>query len=119
VPVTGPPTISSVTFGGDASNPTVTINGSNFGTEPGSSPAGCGTTGDNFTGVSLTFSDTTEDWGAGTGGDCIGLVVSSFTSTQVVYQFGNGYTVYGTANSGDGFSLTVQGATYSGTVSYP
>ncbi len=119
VPVTGPPTISSVTFGGDASDPTVTINGTNFGTEPGSSPAGCGTSGDNFTGVSLTFNDTTGGWGAGTGGDCIGLVVSSYSSTQVVYQFGSGYTVYGTADSGDGFNLMVQGATYSGTVTYP
>jgi hypothetical protein len=119
VPVTAAPRISSVTFGGDASDPTVTINGSNFGTEPGSSPAGCSTSGDNFSGVSLTFNDTTGGWGAGTGGDCIGLVVSSYTNTQVVYQFGSGYTVYGTANSGDGFSVMVQGATYSGTVTYP
>ena len=119
VPVTAPPTISSVTFGGDASDPTVTIIGSNFGSEPGSIPAGCGTSGDNFTGVSLTFDDTTGGWGAGTGGDCIGLVVSSYTSTQIIYQFGNGYTVYGTANSGDSFNVTVQGATLSGTVTYP
>ena len=45
--------------------------------------------------------------------------MSSYTNTQVVYQFGSGYTVYGTANSGDGFSVMVQGAAYSGTVSYP
>jgi hypothetical protein len=118
VPVTAGPTISSVSFTGSASNPTVTISGSNLGSEPGGSPAGCSTTGDNFPGTSLTFGDTTGGWGAGTGGDCIGLVVSSYTSSQVVYQFGSGYSVYGTANSGDAYSLTVQGVTFSGTVAY-
>lgn len=118
VPVTGPPTISSVTFTGSASSPTVTITGSNLGSQPAGSPAGCSTTGDNFPGNSLTFSDTTGSWGAGTGGDCIGLVVSSYSSTQVVYQFGSGYNTYGTANSNDSYTVTVQGATYSGTVSY-
>ena len=118
VPVTGPPTITSVSFTGTAAHPTVTISGSNLGTEPPGSPAGCSTTGDNFPGTSLTFNDTTGGWGAGTGGDCIGLVVSSYSSSQVVYQFGSGYDVYGTANDGDAFSLTVQGVTYSGTVTY-
>ena len=118
VPVTGAPTISSVTFSGSAANPTVTIAGANLGSEPGGSPAGCSTTGDNFPGNSLTFSDTTGGWGAGTGGDCIGLVVSSYSSSQVVYQFGSGYNTYGTANSSDSYSLTVQGATYSGTITY-
>jgi hypothetical protein len=118
VPVTAPPTINSVSFTGTASAPTVTISGSNLGTEPTGSSAGCSTTGDNFPGASLTFNDSTGSWGAGTGGDCIGLVVSSYSSSQVVYQFGSGYNVYGTANSGDAFNLTVQGATYSGTVAY-
>ncbi len=118
VPVTGPPTVNSVNFTGTAADPTVTITGSNLGTEPPGSPAGCGTTGDNFPGSSLTFNDTTGGWGAGTGGDCIGLVVSSFSRSQIVYQFGSGYNTYGTANSGDAFNVTVQGATYSGTVTY-
>jgi subtilase family serine protease len=119
VPVTGPPTISAVTFTGTSADPTVTITGSNLGSEPSGSPAGCATTGDNFPGTSLTFNDTSGSWGAGTGGDCIGLVVSSYTSTQIVYQFGSGYNTYGTANSGDSFNLTVQsGGTYSGTITY-
>jgi hypothetical protein len=118
VPVTGAPTISSVSFTGSAANPTVTISGSNLGSEPAGSSAGCSTSGDNFPGNSLTFDDTTGSWGAGTGGDCIGLVVSSYTSSQVVYQFGSGYNSYGTANSGDAYTLTVQGVAFSGTVSY-
>jgi len=118
VPVTGPPTINAVSFTGSPSDPTVTITGSNLGTEPSGSPAGCGTTGDNFPGTSLTFNDTTGGWGAGTGGDCIGLLVSSYTISQVVYQFGSGYNTFGTANSGDAYNLTVQGTTYSGTVTY-
>jgi len=119
VPVTGPPTISGVTFTGSSANPTVTISGTNLGSEPSGSPAGCSTTGDNFPGTSLTFNDTSGAWGAGTGGDCIGLLVSSYTATEIVYQFGSGYNTYGTANSGDSFNLTVQtGGTYSGTITY-
>lgn len=118
VPVTGAPTINSVNFTGSPSDPTVTILGSNLGSKPSGSPAGCSTTGDNFPGTSLTFDDTSGAWGAGTGGDCIGLVVSSYTSSQIVYQFGSGYNSFGTANSGDAYTLTVEGLTYSGTVAY-
>ena len=118
VPVTAGPIINSVSFTGSDTNPTVTISGSNLGSEPEGGPAGCSTTGDNYPGNSLTFSDATGSWGAGTGGDCIGLVLSSYTSSQVVYQFGSGYTVYGTANSGDAYTVTVQGVQFSGTVAY-
>lgn len=118
VPVTGPPTINAVNFTGSVSDPTVTISGSNLGTEPPGGPAGCSTSGDNFTGTSLTFNDLSGSWGAGTGGDCIGLVVSSYSSSQIVYQFGSGYNTYGVANSGDSYNLTVQGASYSGTITY-
>ncbi len=118
VPVTAAPVINSVTFTGSAATPTVTISGSNLGTEPTGGPPGCSTSGQNFPGNSLTFGDTTEGWTAGTGGDCIGLVVSSYSSSQIVYGFGSGYNVYGTANSGDAYTLTVQGVAFSGTVSY-
>src|SRR6202042_2833428 len=60
VPVTAAPVINSVTFTGSAANPTVTISGSNLGTEPSGGPAGCSTTGESFPGNSLTFSDTTQ-----------------------------------------------------------
>jgi hypothetical protein len=118
VPVTAAPSISSVAFTGSSSNPTVTISGSNLGSEPSGGPPGCSTTGENFPGTSLTFNDTTGGWGAGTGGDCIGLVVSSYTNSQIVYTFGSGYNEFGTANGGDAYNLTVQGVTFSGTVSY-
>ncbi len=118
VPVTAAPTISSVAFTGSAANPTVTISGSNLGSEPSGGPPGCSTTGQNFPGNSLTFNDSTGGWTAGTGGDCIGLVVSSYTNSQIVYTFGSGYNEFGTANSGDAYGLTVQGVTFSGTVAY-
>jgi hypothetical protein len=35
-----------------------------------------------------------------------------------VYQFGSGYNTFGTASSGDAYTLTVQGVAFSGTVSY-
>ena len=115
---TSGPKITSVVFTGSSANPTVTITGTNLGTEPSGSPAGCSTTGDNFPGTDLTFGDTTGSWGAGTGGDCIGLVVSSYSATQIVYQFGSGYNSFGVLNSGDGYQLTVLTATHSGTVTY-
>lgn len=118
VPASSPPSISSVTFSGTASEPSVTVAGANFGTYPPfGQPAGCGTTGENYGSAGLNFGDTTNGWEAGQDGDCIGLVVSSWTTSSVTFAFGSGYTTYGTLADGDTYSLEVQGATTNGTVS--
>jgi hypothetical protein len=111
--------ITSVRFTGTSANPTVTITGSNFGAEPASTPAGCGATGSNF-GTSLWFKEVTQGWAAGQGGDCIALVVSSYTTTQIVYQFGSFYNTngLGPANPGDHYQVSVYGSVFSGTVVY-
>jgi hypothetical protein len=113
------PKITSVTFTGTAAAPTVTITGHNFGTEPTGSPAGCGATGDNF-GTSLWFDEITASWAAGEGGDCIALLVNSYSPTRIVYQFGSFYDTNGLApaNSGDQYQVTVMGNTFNGTVTY-
>ena len=111
------PKITSVTFTGTSANPTVTISGTNFGTEPAGYAAGCTATGDNF-GTSLYFDDLTHGWAAGQGGDCIGLVVSTYSATQIVYQFGSFYADEPAVAAGDAYKVAVLGKTFSGTVAY-
>jgi hypothetical protein len=69
-------------------------------------------------GTSLLFNDSTRGWTAGQTGDCIGLVVSSYTSTKIVYQFGADYANFGQATAGDAYKLTLWTATHKGTVAY-
>jgi hypothetical protein len=119
---TKPPKITSVAFTGTPSNPTVTINGSNFGTQPPpnpSTPLNCvpGDTSFDY-GTSLLFNDSTRGWTAGKTGDCIGLVVSSYTITKIVYQFGADYANFAQVTAGDTYKLKVWSATYKGTVTY-
>jgi hypothetical protein len=127
--VTGP-SISNVEISGSVSAPTVTISGSDFGTVAnlgsgetacGSSPAGLDY-GNNF-----LFADTTDGWNAGEGSpdyDCIGVIIQSYASDEVVFTFGSDYGVYrlGTGvallSSGDQFTMTLLGASFSGTAEY-
>jgi hypothetical protein len=115
---TAGPKITSVRFTGGAAAPIVTISGSNFGAEPAGTPAGCSATGDVF-GTSLWLDDLTNVWTAGQNGDCIGLVVSTYTSTQIVYRLGSFYDDNAfQLNGGDGYKVTVLGKSLSGTVTY-
>jgi hypothetical protein len=114
---TSPAKITSVVFTGSSNSPTVTVKGKNFGAEPVGTPAGCGDSGFDF-GSLLSFQELSQGWAAGGSGDCIGLIVSSYTPTQVVYGFGSNYSNYGPVTSGDQFTLTVQTAKFSGTVAY-
>ena len=122
--VTTTATIDGVTFGGTPSNPTMTVSGSGFGTESDlgtAYPAACSATGSDY-GSNITFSDNTSEWeaglGTGGGGDCIGLIISSYSNTQITYNFGNGYVEYaGPINDGDSFTMSVLGATFNGTAS--
>ena len=115
--------VTSVQFTGTASNPTVTITGSNFGTIPPaapSSPLSCvpGDTSYDYGTSGLWFNDPTQGWRAGQIGDCIGLIVNSYTNTQIVYQFGADYSRYGPVTKGDAYTLTIWGVSHSGTVAY-
>ncbi len=119
VPYPASPTIGGVTFGGDPSNPTVTVSGSGFGTSsdlgtPGT--PGCSGSGSDY-GNLFYFSDTTGSWQAGQGTDCTGLVISSHSSTQIVFTFGDQYSVFGPIANGDSFSMTLFGVTFNGTAS--
>ncbi len=114
------PTVTGLTMTGSAGAPAITVTGTNFGSEPppGSPEWGCGGTytGDVFGGVGLNLSDTTASWGAGSGGDCLGLVVTSWSPTQVVLSFGSFYPGVTAMQVGDGYSFELQDDTFTGTV---
>ncbi len=117
VPGTPPPAISGVSFSGSASDPSITVTGANLGAYPPiGTPETCqaGDTGDDYGSSGLWFDDATQGWTAGQAGDCIGLIVTSWSSTQVVYGFGNEYGNYPPIQAGDQIEVAVQGATFSG-----
>ena len=108
------PSISGVTLSGTPAAPTVTVTGSNFGSAaPTATPETCqaGDTGNDYGIGGLEFQDLTEGWGAGESGDCIGLLLTSWSSTKVVFTFGNEYANYGPISAGDEIEVTVQGTT--------
>ena len=117
VPGTPAPSITGVTLSGSASDPSITVTGSGFGSYPPiGTPETCqsGDTGDDYGSAGLWFSDITQGWTAGQAGDCIGLIVTSWSSTQVVYGFGNEYGNYSPIQSGDQAEVGVRGATFTG-----
>ena len=123
------PSVTAVTFTGSVASPTVTVSGSGFGTSANLGPAqsSCDT-GSNHA-DNLFLSDTTDAWTAGEGApaadDCIGLLISSYSDTTIVFTFGSEYGVYpvdsGVAllSGGDNYTIHVLGTTQSGTVAYP
>ena len=122
VPYPATPTIHGVTFGGDPTNPTVTVSGSGFGTQsdlgtpvPATSCSNADTGSDY--GNTFYFADPTGSWQAGQAGNFVGLVISSYSNTQITFTFGNQYSVFGPVNNGDSFSVTLFGVTFNGTAS--
>jgi hypothetical protein len=111
-------TISGVTFGGSATNPIMIVTGTGFATSRPTYPIGCSGTGSDYKYGNLFLSDTTNAWGAGIPGDCIGLTVGKQKSTKVAFGLGTFYTTGFQLNSGDAFTVGVDGTTFSGTVSY-
>ncbi len=111
-------TISGVTFGGSATNPIMIVTGTGFATSRPTYPIGCSGTGSDYKYGNLFLNDTTNAWGAGIPGNCIGLTVGKQKSTKVAFGLGTFYTTGFQLNSGDAFTVGVDGTTFSGTVSY-
>ena len=115
-----PPTIGSVAFAGSGTSLTVTVNGSGFDAwapEPSPLvPVSCvpGDTSYDYAAGTLSFTDTTEGWSAGTPGSCIGLTLTSWSDSQVVFGFGAGY-VFPKLAHGDAFQISVLTTVVSGT----
>jgi hypothetical protein len=129
---TSSPRITGIDLTGDSGDPTVTLDGSGFGRRPPRSfPAGhtsCGNYENNgrwYGRNGLWFLDVTRDWQAGSGtrrggGNCIGIIVVSWTPTRVVYKFGSAYGSFGTwtAEQGDDVVVSLRGVQATGTVDY-
>jgi hypothetical protein len=63
----------------------------------------------------LSFSDETDGWTAGVTGDCVGLVVSTWSAKKVVFTLGTDYSAFTKVAKGDQYQLTVLGAVSTGT----
>ena len=136
----GSATISGVVFTGTTVAPTVTINGSGFGSMPAANPnytpegtqlcplPASGNQGYDY-GTNLYVFDSSRNWAGGRYRpalnelDCVGLLVSKYTPTQVVLQFGSAYAQYQQKDNyllaeGDKYEIAVNGATFDGTVHY-
>ncbi len=118
------PSISAVTFSGSVASPTITVTGSGFGTEAGLGsplPGGCGGafTGSDYLNT-LNLRDNTGAWQAGSaaGGNCIGLLISSYSNSKIVFTLGSFYAVAYDLNQGDSFTMSLLGTSFSGIVSY-
>ena len=124
------PLVSSVQLFKTDKNPLLVINGSGFGPTPPAPSyppptSGCAPnlTGSLY-GTSFYFQDLTRSWTAGLGGpggtgNCIGLMVTSWSDNQIVLGFGNAYNTNGwILTGGDNYSLSLYSTTSTGTSSY-
>jgi hypothetical protein len=123
----GKVTITSVTISGSSTDPEFTVAGSGFGSGPGKGAApGCteiAGAGLNY-GKNIYFNDNSANqWQAGTGADCIGLIIVSWSDTSIVFDLGSWYSWTGGGagqgtilNAGDPFTMTVKGARLTGLV---
>jgi hypothetical protein len=137
VAVAPAPTIDSARFLGTAANPTVVIRGTNLGQLPAPAPSGhpsglngCPTissdTGYDY-GTALSIVVPAQGWAGGryrptvNETDCIDLVVTKFTPTEVEFHLGPLYTQsypkFDLA-TGSRVEINVNGASYATTVSY-
>jgi hypothetical protein len=121
----GKVTITGVTFSGSASAPVFTVTGSGFGKLPndGTAPVCPETAGAGFIyGGQIYFNDNSSaQWQAGFGNDCIGIIPEAWSDTSITFILGSWYSGPGAAqgtalNPGDPYTMTVRGAKYVGVV---
>jgi len=121
------PVIRSVRFSGSPRDPLVTVAGAGLGAEPARSPSGCGG-GDDFANDAVVVEDSSNQWFAGKPGDCVGLVITRFSQSEITFTFGSSYgqrfvnaigqrppTIL---NPGDRFVIEIGGTSLGGAVSY-
>jgi Fibronectin type III domain/Putative Ig domain len=96
----------------------VVITGEGFGSSPSGAPVstGCGASGSDYTNNAIVFQDYRSgalNWTAGQPGDCIGVSLLNYSSTQVEYDLGNAYGVgQSTVQDGDTVIITIDGAQF-------
>jgi hypothetical protein len=114
--------VKGVTFAGlGTTNTTVTVAGAGLGAKPANGSAvNCigGDTSLTYPAGVLMFTDNTHGWTAGENGDCIGVIIVSWSATKAVFRFGPYLYQSGSftpVTSGDSYTVTVQGASFAGT----
>ncbi len=121
---TSDPRITALAVSGTETDPVVTVHGTGLGTltslgspQP---PGACGGSGSDFQ-SNFYFSDLTAGWNAGQGpGDCVGVVISSYSDTAVAFSFGSSYAGLGeNLAEDDSITMTVLGSSFSGAAFYP
>ncbi len=113
------PAITSINYAGTASAPQLVVKGSGFGTlaNLGVATPACGGSGSDYANT-LHVSDFTRGWSAGQdSGTCsdVGLFVTSYSNTKVVFHFGSKLASSGGLRTGDQVTLSVLGATVTNT----
>jgi hypothetical protein len=136
-PTTPPGSISSVTFSGGPSNPTIAIHGHNLGRRPAPSPPGhpsglngcpilANDTGYDY-GTSLYLANASQAWAIGryrpqlNETDCLDLIVTRFTPTEVELRIGPFYKRFYPKyelTPGLQVQVVVDGTTFNTTVKY-
>ena len=122
--------ITSVVLSGTSAAPQVTVTGTGFSAappnpHPKTNPCAVTSGNNGFDyGQQFYLLDKTSVWGAGlatkAGNDCIGLVIVTWTTTQITFDLGTFYSENGyQLASGDTYVMHVEGAHYGGKVSYP
>jgi hypothetical protein len=119
---------------GSPSNPTITVTGTGFGKKPPASQPAPSCPGDPNSGLGVDFKKaklylndySSQNWQAGFApGDCIGLVITSHSSTQIVFTLGSWYQAPGGGGQGptgdalaigDPYTMSVKGAHFTGIV---
>jgi eukaryotic-like serine/threonine-protein kinase len=121
--------VQSVVFRGNSSAPVITATGMNFGVEPDGSVAQCGGSkpysGDVY-GNDLYFRSyfpsgaTLFGQGTSAQGSCVGIIVTTWSNTEVDFVFGNAYNTqdHWYIATGDSYTLTIKGTQFSGTVAF-
>ena len=116
-----PPTITALAVTGTRAAPVITLSGSGFGASPPSpdpsTPITCvaGDTSFTYPAGQLQLSDVTRGWTGGVTGDCIGLIVTSWSTTQVVLGMGADYPNFAPIAAGDSVQVEVKGASFTAT----
>jgi hypothetical protein len=114
---TPPPKITALRVTGKPASPVVTVTGKGFGTPPAPDPStstSCPTGNYTYAPGQLQFILTGE-WTAGETGDCVGLVIKTWTATKVVLSFGADYHYFQPVEAGDAVSIEVKGTTFAAT----
>lgn len=130
------PTITGVAFRGGAPNPMIIVSGQSLGSQPPADPSGhpsgqggCPVVSDDMGydfGTSLYIAVPSGNWSAGRYNpsigetDCFDIVVAQFTPTEVVFTLGALYSqqTKDQLTAGTAYQVVVNGATFSGTVTY-